>query len=154
MEATLEDIRRHFSLLSDEALLDTRREDLTDTAKTCYDAELAARRLKQETTAAGPSESPAGAEDSSDNLVEVATFEHAEEVRIAQALLKSAGIPSHRSDERVHKANQIFGEVKLLVPAELADEARLVLESQISDEELAAQAEAAAAVDEEPANDD
>ena len=152
MEATLEDIRRHFSQLSDEALLATVRDELTDTAKVCFDAELSGRGLTTESPAhereaAG---SPAEAEDQPQKLVVIATFDHAEEVPIAQALLRSAGIPSHRSDERGVAFKAIAGEIELLVPAEAEEQALLVLQSEISDEELAAQAEAAAPVDEDP----
>ena len=145
MEATLEDIRRHFSLLSDEALLAIEREELTDTAKACYDSELAARRLQRGKPAEGPAKNTgATAESGTANLVEIAVFEHADEVRMALALLKSAGIPCQLSDQRAHSTAGIVGEVKLMVPAEFAEDATEVLESQISDEELAAQAEAAA----------
>jgi hypothetical protein len=147
MEATPEDIRRHFSLLSDETLLATAREDLTDTAKFCYDSELAARRLKRESPADGPAESSVA--ESAENMVEVAVFEHADEVRMALALLKGAGIPCQISDQRVQSMTAIVGEVKLMVPAEFAGDAMAIIESQISDEELAAQAEAAAALEEE-----
>jgi hypothetical protein len=152
MQATLEDIRRHYSLLSDDALLATEREELTDVAKLCLDAEISSRGLKPESATvepAAPVATGAGPEEKPQELVVAGTYDHPEEVRIAQALLRTAGIPSHRSDETGRSTGQPMGVVDLLVPAEMAEDAAVVLESQISDEELAAQAEAAAPVDDE-----
>jgi hypothetical protein len=39
------DLRRHYASLSDEALLDLNRDDLTPVAQHCFDEELASRRL-------------------------------------------------------------------------------------------------------------
>jgi hypothetical protein len=39
------DLRRHYSSLSDEALLDINRDDLTAVAQSCYDEEVASRQL-------------------------------------------------------------------------------------------------------------
>jgi hypothetical protein len=153
MEATLEDLQRHYSLLSDESLLATDREDLTDTGKICFDAELARRGLKQKVD---PPESEAAAEsapvkeDAPSDLVVIGTYEHADEIRIAQGILRSAGILSRRSDEFFLPGTRQTGTVDLLVAADVAEDAVLILESQVSDEELARQAEAAAPIEEEP----
>lgn len=147
MEATFEDLRRYYSLLSDESLLNTSREDLTDSGKLCFDSELARRGLKQDVALPKPETSaePApAAEDNPPDLVVIATYEHADEIRVAQGILRSAGILSRRSDEVMRPGTARLGSVDLLVAPDLAEDAILILESQISDEELARQAEAAA----------
>ena len=47
MDISLEDFRRHFEILSDEALLATSREDLVETARACFDEEVVRRGLKK-----------------------------------------------------------------------------------------------------------
>ena len=46
MKVSVEDFRRQYAGLSDEALLDVDRRELVDLARTCYDEELARRQLK------------------------------------------------------------------------------------------------------------
>jgi hypothetical protein len=46
MKVSVEDFRRQYAGLSDEALLDVDRQDLVEMARACYDEELARRRLK------------------------------------------------------------------------------------------------------------
>ena len=45
MEVSLDDFRRHFEILSDDALLATNREDLVESARECYDEEVTRRGL-------------------------------------------------------------------------------------------------------------
>lgn len=45
MQPDPKDLRRHYASLSDEALLELNRDDLTPVAQGCYDEELASRRL-------------------------------------------------------------------------------------------------------------
>ena len=45
MDVTLDDFRKHFELLSDDALLETNRDELVEAAQQCYDAEIARRGL-------------------------------------------------------------------------------------------------------------
>ena len=45
MSTNIEDVKKHVTLLSDEALLDVPREDLTESAQAVYEAELASRGL-------------------------------------------------------------------------------------------------------------
>ena len=152
MEATLEDLQRHYSLLSDESLLTTDREDLTDTGKICFDAELARRGLKQEMDTPEPETSAESSPEKDvqpSDLVVIGTYEHADEIRIAQGILRSAGILSRRSDEIARPGARRLGTVDLLVAADVAEDAALILESQISDEDLARQAEAAAPIEED-----
>ncbi len=45
MQPDPKDLRRHYASLSDEALLDINREDLTAVAQRCYDEEVASRQI-------------------------------------------------------------------------------------------------------------
>lgn len=142
MDITTEDFRRHFDLLSDEALLDTRREDLTEVAQQCLDEELAKRGLHVAGEEVLEQEEPAGDEPSPDQeeLVVVATYDDAEEAHGAKALLDEAKIPSRL----VQDATDMEGaQLELLVPLNDLFKALDALGLHLSDEELAAQAEAA-----------
>ena len=82
-----------------------------------------------------------------DELVLLATFVSGDEVSLVRGLLESASIPSHV----VSPLGSLAGiEFRLMVPAAFEQQALEVLEMQISDEDLAAQAEAAARFEAEP----
>lgn len=133
MKVSVEDIRRLYADLSDEALLDVDRRDLVDLARTCYDEELARRKLKAAPAApvkASARETHGEAED----FAVAETYESQEEARLARELLRGAGIRAHLG------ANGLA----LLVPASTLEDAREVLDAQISDDALAEAAEAGA----------
>jgi len=145
MDTSAEDFRRHFSGLSDDALLEINRDDLAETAKLCYDEEIASRGLDAET------ESDDTVDDSTETipeLVAIAKFDRQDEANFAQGLLEVNGIQSYLSNDPKFPANLLSSGTRccleLMVSPELADDARLVLETPISDEELAAQAESEA----------
>ena len=147
MEVTPDDFRRHFELLSDEALLDTNREDLVDIARECYDAEVSRRGLNL------PSDEPiegevlaTGEPADMGPLVRVATYNIPEEASLARGLLESAGIPYNLQNEHASLGGI---ELRLMVPAAFEEDALQILDYEISEEELAAQAEAAALIEEE-----
>jgi hypothetical protein len=117
-----------------------KREELVDVARECYDAEVARRGLESE--AAGAVEDDRAAGEVAD-LVEVAAFPSGQEANLARTLLDSAAIPCFLESERV-----ALDGARLLVPAAYLEQAREVLQAEISDEELAAQAEAASDEDE------
>lgn len=142
------DFRKHFELLSDEALLETNRGDLVEIAQQCLDEEMARRGLNS------AEEAPEAANDSSqheasisEKLVLVGTFLSGEELNMARGLLEEASIPYH-----VENPLAALGgvELRLLVPETLEADAREILNAEISEEELAAQAEAAGTFEEEP----
>lgn len=138
MNASAEDFRRHFDLLSDAALLSTNRDDLTGVAQSCYDEEVARRGLGAKEVAAD--EETASPADPEDEMVVIATFQVAEEASLARGLLDSASIPVRIATDYVAMGPADY---QLLVPKEFEEHALEVLEYEISDEELAAQAEAA-----------
>lgn len=141
MEVTQADFRQHYELLSDEALLEINADELVDVARQCLEEEIAQRGLN-----VAPAESPeeiaaepaAGEEDPGEVLI--ATFTSGDELNLARGLLQSAEIPS-----RVENPLAVMGgmELRLIVPAAFEEHALEVLAAEISDDDLAAQAEAA-----------
>jgi hypothetical protein len=140
-----EDFRRVYESMNDDALLLVNRDDLVEVAQQCYDVEVSRRGLM----APEEAEVAAGPEDAGDRqeMVEVATFTDLDDARLARALLKTAEIPSYLANDPALPGNMIsspgLGGFRLSVPPSWLEQAREVLETQISDEELAAQAEAA-----------
>jgi hypothetical protein len=147
VEVSLDDFRRHFELLSDETLLATNRDELVEGARECYDEEVARRGLYS------PPDEPVAAEaitteesHQAEDLVLIATYIIPDEASLARGLLESAEIPFRLENELAPLGGF---QLRLLVPAAFEADALEVLESEISEEELAAQAEAAAMIEEE-----
>jgi putative signal transducing protein len=138
LQIDLDDFRRRYAELSDEALLELDRDDLVDLARDCYDAELARRGLRR--TLSSP---PATAEvQDHGELVEAARFSFSSEADLARALLESAAIPCYLENEFAGKTLGTTDGLRLFVPASLLESAREILEAPVSEEELIAQAEA------------
>jgi hypothetical protein len=139
-----EEFRRRYAELSDEALLEIDRHDLTEIGLQFYDAEVANRGIES-TAASGDPESSPDAE-----LVPVAGFRTVDEGEIARELLRAADIPAYLEDELPPGLRGV-GMRPLMVPASFFEQAKEILEAPpISDEELIAQAEAADPVDTDP----
>jgi hypothetical protein len=134
MEATSDDFRRHFELLSDAALLETNRNDLVDLAKRCYDEEVVRRGLDTDAT----SEARPGTLSEDERLVQVAKYHSRSEFEVAAALLRSVSISCHQGN-RIGRRIEL--ELPLMVPAAFAEEALELLRSRISEEDLDAFAE-------------
>ena len=146
MQLDLDNLRQHYDRLSDEALLEVTRGDLVDQARDIYDAELARRGLHP-VPAAPP---PSAAREEANELVFLADFDDPGEAQMARSLLESTGIPCWSKGDRVMAAGVPDNSPYYLVVQRGALEvAREVLAAPISDEELAAQAEAAAPPPEE-----
>ena len=147
MDVSQADFRQHYELLSDEALLEINAEDLVDVARQCLEEEIANRGLNaaaadvpEEVVA----ESLAGEEEPGE--VMIATYTNGDELNLARGLLQIAGIPS-----RVENPLAVMGgmELRVFVPVAFEEHALEVLAAEISEEELAAQAEAAGEQEEE-----
>jgi hypothetical protein len=115
--------------------------------------EVARRGLAGHKDAAGADDegSPQTAAES-EGMVELSTFTDVDDARMALALLKAAEIPCWLENEDPAASwmgTPGFGKFRLSVPPDYLEQAREVLETEISDEELAAQAEAAGELDEE-----
>ena len=72
----------------------------------------------------------------------VDTFVSSEEAALGRALLRSADIPVYLENELTSSWTGIGG-LRLMVPRSVFEQAKEILETRISDDELAAQAEAA-----------
>ena len=149
MDVSLDDFRRHFGILSDDALLATHREDLVESAQQCLDEELSRRGLLTGAPGSGeivaePTE--ADPDSSGGEPVSIATYTVAEEASLARGLLRIASIPCHLANEYTGLGGF---QLELMVPAAYVEQALEVLGAEISDEELAAQAEAAGAPESE-----
>lgn len=147
MQIDPEDFKRHYALLSDDALLEINRGELVDAARPYYDAELAQRKLAP--PEAGENSSSPDRGDETPSQTEggpqlVATFLSLEEANFARGLLQSADIPCSFENNQAAAWSGI-GELRLMVPASAYDRACEILETEISEEDLIAQAEAGAA---------
>jgi hypothetical protein len=148
VEVNLDDFRRHFELLSDETLLSTSRDELVEGARVCYDEEVERRGLNATEASETVEETPVAEPVSVEELVAIATYNIPEEASLARGLLESAGIPYRLNNEY----SPLGGiELRLMVPKVYQDEAVEILETELSEEELAAQAEAAGLFEEEAA---
>jgi Putative prokaryotic signal transducing protein len=148
MKADPEDFRRLYSSLNDDALLAIDRDELVPTAQQVYDAELSTRGLDApaEEEEFAPTQNAFG-----ENLVEIASFDNPSEASVARSLLRIAEIPCMLSTDLPLTGSilNVATDVRLYVPPEFVDQANEVLDHEISEEELAAQAEAAALLEEE-----
>ncbi len=117
--------------------------DLTELARPIYDAEVARRGLHSETEHQHTANPMAK---SKEDLVLVATFLSLHEAELGRDLLQSADIPAYLENE-LSSAWTGAGGLRLKVPTSLLGQAEEILKAQISDEDLIAQAEAAASVE-------
>jgi hypothetical protein len=141
VDVTAEDFRRHYESLSDEALLEIDTGELVDLARTCHADEVAKRGLDEDIpggeSVTGAAVPEAAAEE---ELVCIVEYDHLDEADLARGLLEAAEIPASLETEPTF--------VRLMVPASLAEPALRMLAAPLSDEELAAQAEAAGLAEE------
>jgi Putative prokaryotic signal transducing protein len=147
VQVSHDDFRQHFELLSDEALLETSREDLVEAAKAVYDEELERRGLNTTVTEEPGEPMPdAVAPQEGADLALVATYNVLEEASLARGLLQSAEIPYVMQNDY----SALGGiALRLLVPQQYEEQAIEILQHEISEEELAAQAEAAGMLEED-----
>jgi hypothetical protein len=135
LEIEPEEFRQRYADLSDEGLLSIDRKDLTEFAQQYYDAEVAQRGLHFD--------SPDPVEAAPDDeLVLIETFLSPTEANLARGLLRSADIPAYLDNELTSRWPSAGG-LELIVPASFLEQAKTILEAQISEEELVAEAEAA-----------
>ncbi len=144
---TAEQFRQHYESLSDEALLDIDVTELVPAAQACHAEEVARRGLDEQDTeedngTAEELEANAGA-DGEEAPVCIAEYDHLDEADLARGMLEAEEIVATLESEP--------GVVRLMVPATSAEQAlRMLAATPLSDEELAAQAEAAGLEEDEP----
>ena len=139
MDVTADDFTRHYASLSDEALLEIDTSELTALAGRCHADEVARRGLDDGSGVADEdvaSAAPSATAEEEENFIPIAEYDYMEEADIARGLLEGSEIPTRIESEP--------GVARLLVPEKLAEQALMMLASPLSDEDLAAQAEAAA----------
>lgn len=135
MDVTAEDFRRHYELLSDDALIEVDTSELVELARTCHAEELARRGLTDDDSSEAAAAEPAPGAAAEEELVCIVEYDYLDEADLARGLLQAADIPASLESEP--------GVVRLTVPAKFAEHALRMLATPLSDEELAAQAEAA-----------
>lgn len=143
MQGSVDDFKRHYEGLSDEALAAINRDELVDLARLCFDAEMARRSIPVEQVVTAE-ELP----ESDGTLVTVQNYGWIEEARSAEGLLRSMGIDCFIKNENILRIDPLVwmdrqGGLCLMVSEADAERAREVLATRISDEDLASQAEAA-----------
>lgn len=136
-----DEFRKYYASLSDEGLREIDRDDLIDAARSCYDEEILDRGLKLESVT--PEMKTGGAENVTWALLDTV---NAAEIPSVRVLLEGEGIASRLENENNISpgwmgVNPHAGLV-LLVPEPSLERAREVLASQVSEEELTAEAEA------------
>ena len=129
MHGNIEEFKQKFHELPDEVLLAVDREELIESARQCYDEELAARSLAP--PEAPPPAEPANPDTPADEMVCVGSFILRQDSDLAQSILESAEIPCFRPDEHVADIAPYliasFGLGRLMVPASYAEQARELL---------------------------
>ena len=144
MSINIEGLKRHVASLSDEALLEVRREDLTEEAQGIYESELTSRGLAWP-AAAEEEEDVEAAAAAGGGLISLGKYDSLEEGRFARDLLRNEGIPAWFAGELAVKKGDSdpLAALELLTQAAFLEQAQLLLSSEVSDEELARQAEGA-----------
>ena len=143
MDVTAEDFSRHYESLSDEALLEIDTGELTELACRCHADELARRGLDSGVVSDedAAEAAPGAASEGEEELICIVEYDYPDEADLARGLLEAAEIPAKVESEP--------GVVRLMVPERFGKQALMMLATPLSDEELAAQAEAAGNPDED-----
>ena len=134
MHGNTEEFKRKFRELTDDALLEVDRGDLIESARQCYDEELASRSLTPPQPEPAEPAAPSGPVD---ELVPVGVFLYAQDANIAQSVLESAEIPCFQPDRRTLDVDPALavplGGRRLLVPASRVEQARELLAPMITE---------------------
>ena len=124
-----------------------------EAAREVYESELAARGLSwnQQPVGEEGEEASGDADDPSAGLVSIAKFTSVDEARFVRTMLENEGIPAWFIGEltpHLMTGDPMAG-LELMTKPEFVEQAQLVLSTEIDEEELARQAEAAAPPPEE-----
>jgi hypothetical protein len=139
MRITPEELKRSYGKMSNEELLAIDTDDLTDVARQCHAGELERRGLHLRTDR----EAPAVLSTEEGAWESAGTFRSLHEAQLAHGLLQSAGISAElesNSGDLLWMGSNAHKLSRVLVPEELLDDARGIIESHAVQEELAAQA--------------
>jgi pimeloyl-ACP methyl ester carboxylesterase len=138
VKITAEELRKRYADMSDEELQSLDRSDLMDLARQCYDEEVAQRGLKRRRAA--PMETADPLPDTDVELEEpvaVAVYTFPADARIARALIRAQKIPCYIENEHVAStlAASIGLGLRVMVPANFANQARELLDDMVTDAE-------------------
>ena len=140
MKITAEDLSRSYRGMSDEELLVMDQDHLTDVARKCLEQEMERRGLTHRDPAA-----PGAPVEVGDEWVSAGLFRLADEAHALLPALQKADIPAQidtGTGEVIWSGTTAYDAVRLLVPADLVEDAQRAIESFAQAEELAARAEA------------
>jgi hypothetical protein len=154
MKLNVEDLRRHYASLSDEALREIDRSELVETARACYDHEMAQREpgkvirstARDERHEAGIEEALDHAGDTPDWAADAACVlsfasltgrTGAEDARV---VLENAGVPCYLElcDVEPDDPQPLQTEYRVMVPSGLSMRATSVLDKEIYNEKTEA----------------
>ena len=131
MHGNTEEFKQKYRDLPDDGLLAINRDELIESARQCYDEELARRSLTP------PQPEPAEGSEPTDELVSAGTFMLKRDSDLARGILESVGIPCFEPDEHMSDIAPYLiatcGLGRLLVPASRAEQARELLAPMVAD---------------------
>jgi hypothetical protein len=135
MQLDVDDLRKHYASLSDDALLALERDELTDVARRCYDDEVAKRRISPEQDAEPPPDQcePEVEEDWLEGATSACSFgpQDRSDLEEACAILGDAEIPYHVNErEEVSQSGRPYVTHEVMVPSGLALLATSVLDKE------------------------
>lgn len=153
----LESLRRNIALLNDDALLEVDPDELTEEAKAVYDEELASRGLSWPSEEEEAEVAGTDVEDNAtpnlasipdlapDNIVAICRFDTLAEASFAISLLRQEQIPVWVGGSKSRRNVKIDPNAPLDLHTlpEFLEAAEMLLNTEISDEELARMAEEA-----------
>lgn len=132
MQLNLDDLKRQYAEYPDEWLLQLNRDDLTEAARSCYDAELARRGLTPpEAEEEVPIEENVQAEEPTEEAVVVGRFQNPDELADARDALENAKIPCFVDSGDSRESRQHPFVVK--VPASFHGQAVAILHPELAD---------------------
>lgn len=102
MQIDSEDLKRHYALLSDEALLEIDAADLTETARACFENELNRRDLARIPEATHEDPEVQVKPELAETGAVVGSFQYPADLEEARDVLKQAGIPCFIRSNRYH----------------------------------------------------
>ena len=141
----LDELRKHLTILSDEELLETAPDDLTEEARSAYEAEMQSRGLQWPAEGEEAESEVIDAAQAGIPLVSIAQYETIDEARYAQTLLRNEGIPVWIAGGVSPQTLKFdpSAPLDLVTQPDFLEQAQLVLTTEVSEEELARQAEEA-----------
>ena len=148
MQINLDDLREHYQSLTDDELLEINPDDLTEAARSCYDAEVARRGLFADQEPASEAESDEEPQDSDAaadpgwladaavacSYTSVPGSNAASDADHARDVLQAAGIPCQISvleNDPNNADGPTFPEFRVMVPGALNLKATSILDKEI-----------------------